>query len=82
MGEVMAMSRKERARLVEMELVAKGMQSVAEAVRRLRMSYRQAQRVWRGYQEGGVSGLVHRTRGKPSNRCKGAVFRQASLDVY
>lgn len=82
MGEVIAMSQKERARFVEMEMVAEGKQSLGEAARRLGLSYRQGKRVWRRYREGGASGLVHRARGRPSNRCKGLVFRQACLEVY
>lgn len=82
MGEVIAMSRKERSRLVEMELVAKGMQSLAEAARRLGLSYRQAKRVWRRYRESGASGLVHQARGRPSNRQKAQGFREACLAFY
>lgn len=82
MGEVIAMSQKERVRLVEMEMVAKGMESLGEAARRLGLSYRQAKRIWRRYREGGVSGLVHRSRGRPSNRRKEPALRQACLQMY
>ncbi len=78
----MAMSGKERARLVEMEQVVQGKASVAEAGRRLRLSGRQAKRVWRRYREGGAAGLVHRSRGRPSNRSKGEAFRQGCVAAY
>ena len=78
----MAMSGKERARLVAMGMVAEGRESVAGAGRRLGMSYRQAKRVWRRYKGEGVAGLVHRSRGRPSNRSKGEVFRAGCLAAY
>ncbi len=76
------MSGKERARLVEMEQVAQGTQSVAGAGRRLGLSYRHAKRVWGRYKAGGAAGLVHRSRGRPSNRSKGAAVRGSCLEVY
>ncbi len=42
MGEVIAMSGKERAKLVELEMVAKGLQSWGKAARQLGLSCRQA----------------------------------------
>lgn len=47
MGETLRMSAKERQRLVELESVSRGEQSLAEAARRLGLSYRQAKRSWR-----------------------------------
>lgn len=76
------MSQKERARLVEMEMVAGGKESLGEAARRLGLSYWQAERVWRRYREGGAFLLVHRARGRPSNRRREVEVRQACLEVY
>lgn len=68
LGDELRMSGKERVRLVEMEMVAEGRQSLREAAERLGMSYRQAKRVWRRYQANGAQGLVHAGRGRVSNR--------------
>lgn len=76
------MSGKERRRLVELELVAQGKQGLVEAARRLGMSYRQMKRVWRRYREEGARGVVHRSRGRPSNRGYGAEVRERCLAVY
>ena len=68
----MAMSKKERARLVELEQVAAGKVRLRAAAERLGLSYRQMKRVWRRYVAGGAAGLVHRSRGRASNRGFGA----------
>jgi transposase len=82
MGEVLAMSEKERVRLVELARVSGGEQSVAAASRRLGLSYRQMKRLWRRYRSLGDAGLVHASRGRPSNRRKSAALRQRCLELY
>ena len=82
MGDVVAMSRKERARLVEMELVAGDKQTLVDAAKRLRVSYRQVKRMWRRFKGGGAGELVHRSRGRPSNRAKSEPVRQQCLLIY
>lgn len=82
MGDELAMSGKERRKLVEMELVAGGGEKLVDAGRRLAMSYRQVKRVWRRYREEGASGLVHRGRGRGSNRGKGEEVRRGCVEVY
>lgn len=57
MRGIVAMSERERARLVEMELVAKGRESLVEAGRRLGLSYRQVKRVWARYRAAGARGV-------------------------
>jgi len=81
-GDVVAMSRKERARLVEMELVAGGKEKLVHAAKRLRVSYRQVKRMWRRFKAGGAGELVHRSRGRGSNRAKGEQVRQQCLSIY
>lgn len=76
------MSGKERRWLVELELVVQGKQGLVAVARRLGMSYRQAKRVWRRYREEGARGVVHRSRGRPSNRGYGAEVRERALGVY
>jgi hypothetical protein len=81
-GDDLAMSGKEREKLVEMELVAEGREKLVEAARRLAMSYRQVKRVWRRYREEGAGGLVHRGRGRGSNRSKGEEVRERCVEAY
>lgn len=82
MEEVLGMSGKERDRLVELEQVAAEKQTLKTAAERLRLSYRQAKRVWRRYRQQGAAGLVHRSRGRPSNRSKPAGLRRQALVLY
>lgn len=82
MGETLRMSKKERQRLVELESVGRGEQSLSAAARRLGLSYRQAKRIWRRWREEGDAGLVHRSRGRPSNRTKAQSMRRRCLELY
>ena len=82
MGDRIAMSGKERERLVELAQVKRGEESLAEAGRRLGLSYRQAKRIWRRYRESGAAGLVHGGRGRSSNRGKEERFRQECVEEY
>jgi len=62
------MSRKERDRLKVMAALAEGRLAQVEAGRRLRLCERQVRRILRRYEAEGDAGLVHRARGRPSNR--------------
>ena len=62
------MSRKERKRLAAMSRVVSGELSLAEASRQLGLSYRQCSRALSRYKADGDAGLVHRLRGRASNR--------------
>ena len=59
------MNRKERNRITIMAGVKAKEVSQVQAAELLGLSYRQAKRVWRRYQDQGDAGLVHRLRGKP-----------------
>ncbi|MCI0409417.1 MAG: ISNCY family transposase, partial [Acidobacteria bacterium] len=82
MGDRIEMSGKERERLVELERVRRGEGSLMGVARRLGVSYRQAKRWWRRYVEGGARGLVHRGRGRPSNRRKPESLRGPCVEQY
>lgn len=82
MGEPLVMSAKERVRAVELKGVQLGEQSLVQAAARMGLSYRQAKRVWRRYGSRGDAGLVHRSRGRPSNRSKPEGVRQGCLELY
>lgn len=62
------MSQKERTRLGVMKQIQADELSVAAAARLLGLSYRQTKRVWGRYRQQGDAGLVHRGRGRLSNR--------------
>lgn len=76
------MSRRERDRMVQLGRVEKGELRLVEAAQVLGMSYRQCQRQWARYKEVGAAGLVHRGRGRPSNRRTSADLREAILARY
>lgn len=82
MGETLRMSGKERQRLVELEAVVRGQQTLATAARRLGLSYRQAKQISCRWRQQGDAGLVHRSRGRPSNRAKPAAVRKRCLELY
>lgn len=82
MGEHLMMSQKERTRLgIMQEIKAKRMSLVA-AAGVLKLGYRQMKRVWRRYRDQGDKGLVHRGRGRASNRAKASTFRKKVLEGY
>src|ERR1035437_6100613 len=68
MEGIVGLSAKERARLMELEQVKAGRQTVVAAAERLSMSGGEGKRIWKRYRAEGAKGLVHRARGRPSNR--------------
>jgi len=76
------MSVKERRRLEVLARVRDGEITLVKATEWLRLSYRQAKRVWRRYRQEGDQGLVHRSRGRASGRSKGISMRTAVLELY
>jgi len=80
--ETISMSRKERRRLEALSRVKSGDLTLVEASVLLGIGYRQMKRCWARYQEEGDSGLVHRSRGRPSNRRSDEVTKQRVLSLY
>lgn len=76
------MSHKERQRKSALELVQSGGITLVEASRRLDLSYRQTLRVYARFVSQGDAGLVHRRRGKQSNRACPESFRDAVVLRY
>ena len=76
------MSEKERRRMVVMERVMGGEVSVREAAGWVGVSTRQMSRIKGRYRREGAAGLVHRSRGRGSNRGSGEAVREACLGVY
>lgn len=76
------MSQRERDVLKVMSAVLKGERSAVEAARLLRRSVRHVRRIRRRLERAGDGGLVHRMRGRPSNRRLNPVFRVKVLAAY
>jgi transposase len=72
-GGPLGMSQKERMRLVMMNRVEEKAMTIKEAAEVMGISYRQGRRIYRRYVSEGDEGLVHRNRGRPSNRTKQAL---------
>jgi transposase len=81
MGTI-SMSRKERKRLEAFSRVKMGGMTLVEASELLGLSYRQTKRAWSRYQSEGDAGLVHRLRGRTSNRHSPEKTKQQSLALY
>src|ERR1035437_2107058 len=81
MGDI-TMSVKERRRLEVLARVRDEQITLVKATEWLRLSYRQAKRVWRRYRQEGDKGVGHRARGGASGRSKGASIRKAVLELY
>jgi len=69
------MSGKELKRLGVLARVEKEVLNLVNAAAILGLSYRQAKRLWRRYQEEGAEGLQHRSVGRVSGRSKPKKFR-------
>jgi molybdenum-dependent DNA-binding transcriptional regulator ModE len=76
------MSSKERERLKVLARVKRGELSLKEAAELLGVSYRQCRRLHKRHQDLGDSGLLHRNRGRPSNRGHEATFKSGVLARY
>jgi transposase len=64
----LVMSEKERLRKAVFEMVMQGRITVVVAAAQTGLSYRQAKRLYRRYKSEGDAGLVHKHRGRESNR--------------
>jgi transposase len=80
--ETISMSVQERRRLAVFSRVRSGEMDLAEASVLLGLSYRQAKRVWGRFQAEGDAGLVHRGRGRASNRQAEAGLQERALALY
>src|SRR5215471_9967734 len=82
MEEHLTMSQKERTRMGVMQRIkAQGLCWVA-ASDVVVVGSRRRKRVWRRYQDQGDKGLVHRSRGRRSNRAKSDDFKKRILARY
>ena len=79
---MLAMSAKERDRLMVLRQVEAGTLLLSEATGRLGVGYRQAKRLWAVYQSDGAAGLVHGLRGQSSNRRVDEALVQQAVALY
>jgi hypothetical protein len=75
------MSKRERKRLEVMSQVKLGQMTLAKGSELLELGYRQAKRLRARYEAEGDAGLVHRLRGRPSNRQGAAERPDAAFNV-
>jgi transposase len=81
-GGSLAMSQKERSRLVVMSRVKEKTMTMREASEMMGVSYRQVRRIYQRYMQEGDKGLIHRNRGRPSNRRKAPEVKEIVLALY
>lgn len=81
-GDRIEMSQRERDRLKVMASVLEGKRTQPEAARLLKRCVRQVRRIQRRLEDEGDAGVVHRLRGRSSNRAKGDDLRGRVLYRY
>lgn len=81
-GDRVAMSQRERDRLKMMAPVLEGERTQAEAARLLKLCVRQVRRVQRRLEQDGDAGIVHKLRGRPSNRRRDPSLREQAVALY
>src|SRR3989475_7305955 len=69
------MSKKELGRVEVLAGVRSKQVRLVDAARLMRVSYRQAKRLWKRYREEGAAGLKHRSAGRASHRAYEQKFR-------
>jgi DNA-binding Lrp family transcriptional regulator len=79
--DVLALSQRDRDRLKELHAVIRRQQSVSEAARHMGVSRRQARRLLRRLECEGDRGVIHRLRGRRSNRAIPEAIRSRALKV-
>src|SRR5579864_6602337 len=73
------MSERELRRVEVLARVCRKQLQLVDAGRLMRVSYRQAKRLWKRYREEGATGLKHRSAGRRSNRAHEEKFRGKAL---
>lgn len=76
------MSKKERDRKGVFEMVRRGLWTLVDAADHLDLCYRQCRRSYKRYLLEGDAGLIHKSRGQPSNRSKNPEMRETVIRRY
>lgn len=82
MEQLLLMSQKERKKLIAIEQHTSGKLTVKETAELLGLSQRQVYRLLKRKKQVGDSGIVHKLRGKPSNRGHGKEIQEKVLNLY
>lgn len=80
--ETLLLSSKERKRLGVLAAVRAGELSLAAGAEVMKVSYRQAKRIWKRYRKKGDAGLLHRARGRAGTQGIIAAERKRILGRY
>ena len=80
--EMIEMNARERRRMTVMARVKEGLLKLCMAAQMMGVSYRQAKRIIRRYRQEGDAGVVHRGRGRSSNRMRPATERKQAVALY
>ena len=80
--ETIEMSTRERRRMTVMTRVSEGILKLRMAAEMMGVSYRQAKRISRRYRQEGDAGLVHRGRGRSSNRMRPVAEQKRAVALY
>jgi transposase len=82
MEEILTMKQKEVDRLVVLKEIDKKKLTISEAAEYLQMSPRQLHRVQQRYREEGSKGVIHKSRGRRSNRGYPCKLKQRVIEIY
>jgi transposase len=82
MAGKLPMGQKELLRGKMLQMVQENKHTLKEASLRLKISYRQAKRLYAACKRKGDAGLVHGNQGKPSNRKTEEKIRQKAPEAY
>lgn len=77
---MLTLSLRERDRISMLRQVREGQMGAAEAAGRLGLSARQFRRIRRKWEAEGDGVVVHRGRGRPSNRCHASELKERALE--
>jgi transposase len=81
-GDKLVMSGEERQRKALLFAVSEDQLTLKEAAKRLKVSYRQAKRIYRRYKEAGDAGLIHGRRGQVALNAYSVNYREEVLLAY
>lgn len=78
----MRVTGKDEDRVVVLEKVIEKVMTLKEAARRMGVSERQAKRLKGAYRKGGLAGIIHKSRGRRSNRGSDPGFKAEVIECY
>lgn len=82
MGDTLIMSQKELRRKTILDAVIRGQLKIEKAAKKLSVCKKTIRRSLKRYKEYGDKGLIHKSRGKPSNRAADANYKQTVIQTY